>query len=459
MERFREEIVRACLFGLLLALLAPMGLNALPVGANFDLTGATLHVRLHPELATMDVKAILRGRMIGCGDNLAFRLDRRFAVQWIRTPSGEPLEYRHVDEDLVVQLPGAHPAGSRWSLVVQYHGHLRNALRHPPLVEYLDAKGCYLRSTTAWYPRGRPFDSGQVELKVAMPRDWEALSAGRVRTRHQMTKGRLWSWVRRWPTRGVGLVAGPYREALHTPPSGEGVLRVLRYPRPGEGAPELELLTKLQAFYGRLFGSAPEPGFAVVEVDGLQRGSDGFDAFAEDGYVAVARPPEDMKGPYLEFLATCLARRWWGGKLRFATLIGDALASYSGLLALRKFDGREAFLLSAQERLQRYRLFARCASSPVVIKGQGENVPPQIYETVAHDKMPIVLIALEQRLGLKPFVRCLRAFASEFDGRVAGLLDFVESVERHGEVDLDDWVRRWLETPALPTGLPDDFQP
>jgi hypothetical protein len=176
---------------------------------------------------------------------------------------------------------------------------------------------------------------------------------------------------------------------------------------------------------------------------------------SEDRLIAVSRPPDEALGPLVELLSAELARYWFERSVKFDDHLGEGICQYLGMLALRKFVGKEAFLHSAREKARRYRsASARGVDArPSAVRGLGENVSDQVYEVLVRSKIPVLLLYLEAMSGgVKPFVRALRRFAHYHrKGQAVGWPEFLDVVEKESGRDLSTFALLYVDGRGIPT--------
>ena len=88
-------------------------------------------------------------------------------------------------------------------------------------------------------------------------------------------------------------------------------------------------LLSVARFLKRSFGEPCFNGFSIIEMAGNPV-QDGFRIAAEHSFVVVSSPPPLLKGRFLEFTATELARNWIGATGAIHDSLSETLSIYPG---------------------------------------------------------------------------------------------------------------------------------
>jgi len=436
----------------------PPGLPLPSCPDDFDLEEGRLTVTLYPERGLVEGKAVLWGRLYGPDPNFPFLVHSRAQVPSVRMADGTRLVSRRAGHRMDVLVPPAPRRPRYMGIQVEWLVKVGGPSVEGEITPFLTQQGAFLPSDLCWHPRGLYNDRAKYQLVLRMPRDWKVEGLGTERQRF-MEAGRVcYRYRLDSPVEAMAFVAGPFVETSWRDFFG-GQVRSLALPG-CEASPlrdHTTTMVEILKFYRRLLGDPVFGRYTVVDMPpglvGFPQGAP-YRVAAEQRFALVAAPPQAAKGPYLEFLGTESARHWFERRVTFRDHLGEALCIYMGMLAVRKFDGRDAFLRGARAKAARFRAAAASGmdARPAGIRGLGENVGRSTYEHVARTKVPLLLLHLEQACGgVKPFMRILRRFVYHHrDGPPVGWPELMDVYEKDSGVDLSTFSLLYVDGPGLP---------
>ena len=207
----------------------------------------------------------------------------------------------------------------------------------------------------------------------------------------------------------------------------------------GEGRRILEATQKSFRFYSEAFGRVEDlPGFTIIEIP------EGWGSQAGDYYVLQTAAAFRDKGRTSELYHE-IAHSWnvrAKPAIQRCRYFDEAFASYFQGLAIREFDGEEAFL-KYMARL-RDRFVQSCekddknGSTPISDywkEERGEN---------SYTKGAWSLFVLNQVVGEKGFLSLISGFLREFRAREADFADFQSFAEKSAGLNLDRYFKEWI---------------
>lgn len=429
----------------------PVPLPSVP--GDFDLLEGRFTVTFHPDRGLIEGEGVLWGKMYGPEALVPFRIHPRALVERVTLPDRTPLPFRRDGDRVEVSVP-LHPHwGRHVGVVVTWVVKLGGPSMDGPLTPFVGDCGAYLPSDLLWHPRGIGNDLATWRWSVRAPRTWKVLPVGDKVERFVEAGFQCGRFRVDDATAGCAIMAGAFDVRGRTP-WWHGDVEVLVPPGVESNLPAHAAdVTRVLDFFRRQLGDPVFTGLTLCHLPG-PGGEAPFRAATEGTLMAVSSPPPRVTGPYLEFLGTELARNWFERRLRFRDHLGEALTVYCGMLALRKYDGRDEFLRSARDKAARYRAAASVGVDvrPSAIRGLGENVDRGAYEVVVRAKIPLLILCLEQIAGgVKPFVRILRTLGTHFpQGGPIGWPEFLDVVEKRVGVDLSTFALLYVDGPGLP---------
>ena len=436
----------------------PPGLPLPSLAADFDLEEGRLNVTLHPERGLVEGHAILWGRLYGPSPHFPFLVHSRAHVPRLLLPCGKRLKGKRAGHRMDVLLPLTPRRPKYVGIRVEWLVKVGAPAAQGEIAPFLTPLGAYLPSDLFWHPRGIKGDRAKWQLILKMPRHWKVEGIGRERQRF-MSEGRVCYRFRLdKPVEAMSFAAGPFEQTASRQFYGGRVRSLTLANRTNSPLRDhVRTATRVLEFYKRHLGNPEFQRYTLIDMPGAPKGMpDGvpYRVASEMDFSLIASPPEAAKGPYLEFLGTELARCWFGRRVKCRDNLGEALCLYMGMLAVRKFDTKTNFLMSARAKAQRYLTASayRNDARLSAIRGLGENVSRGTYEIVVRNKAPILLLCLEQACGgLKAFMRVVKKFVYHHrDGSPVGWGQFLEIYEKDSGVDLSNFALLYIDGPGIP---------
>jgi aminopeptidase N len=197
-------------------------------------------------------------------------------------------------------------------------------------------------------------------------------------------------------------------------------------------------------FYRSYLGPAPRvgamgetrhAGLTLIEIP------DGWGSYGLSGHIfqTAAAFKDPKQAPQLYHEVSHLWNAMAGDRVQRARWFDEAFASYFEALAVRQFQGTEAF----RAHLQSYRetFNARVARDP---RGRTTAIADYGKEELgdfSYSKGAWSLYVLHQLVGEEQFRQIIRTFLSEFGEKPADFKDFQQVAERVSRRDLDKYFR------------------
>jgi SAM-dependent methyltransferase len=207
----------------------------------------------------------------------------------------------------------------------------------------------------------------------------------------------------------------------------------------GEGRRILEAAQKSFRFYSGLFGEAGDfPGYTIIEIP------EGWGSQAADFYILLAAAAFRDKGRTSELYHE-IAHNWNArskAAIQRCRYFDEAFASYFQGLAIREFEGEEAFekyMTRLRDRfLQSCEKDGKNCSTPIAEYGKeerGEN---------SYTKGAWSLFILHRLVGDPLFRTLVSGFLREFRTREADFADFQGFAEKAAGRNLDRFFKEWI---------------
>jgi hypothetical protein len=207
----------------------------------------------------------------------------------------------------------------------------------------------------------------------------------------------------------------------------------------GEGQRILAAAQKSFRFYSELFGEAGDfPGYSIIEVP------EGWGSQASDFYILQTAAAFRDKGRTSELYHE-IAHSWnvrVKSGIQRCRYFDEAFASYFQGLAIKEFEGEEAFqkyMTRLRDRfLQSYERDEKNGSTPIADywrEERGEN---------SYTKGAWSLFVLHQVVGDSVFRSLVSGFLREFRTREADFEGFQGFAEKAAEKNLDRFFKEWI---------------
>jgi len=388
---------------------------------------------------------------------IPFLLYRLLEVASVEDANGKPLQFtqavaRDADERNLqvnyvrLRLPQPLRRGASTTVRMKYGGSVYGYSEVWRYVrDTVNEDYTLLREDSLFYPvLARPSREGRAgildrkfayDVEVTVPSGYVVAAGGlRKETREEGPQTRF-LYASRVPTWRIDVAAAKFAQLRDA----ENELTVYVLPEHVEGGRNvLEAMKRAVALYSRWFGPPRYRGYTAIEIP------DGWGSQAAEFYflqtAAAFTKPERMGEVYHEIAHT------WSPKAKAEVQrcrwFDEAFASYFESLALREFQGQQAF---AEDMENARRVFLkwveadqRHADTPIVDYGKHE------MGGLSYTKGAWALYVLHQLLGEEAFLHLVRQLLAEYGERGANFRDFQELAERVAQRPLQPYFREWL---------------
>ncbi len=461
-----------------------------------------------------------RPRLVGCwidgtahlalrvtGPTLA-RLTLRIAdgldVHSVTSPELGPLLFYRMarQNNLVIGLPDAAPAGTEFTVTVRYSGLLPG---QEPATHWLGRQrqwvaggGApfgvpaprYLYSNSSyWYPQSLVSDYATATMALTVPGGYGVIASGEPQDDNPPVSSgaagagpRRYTFVTLQPARYLSCIVGRFArhdespqevalpEVLDSAAARSGVsyesvvLSVASTERARSRVPGIyATAADILRFYASLIGDIPYPTVTVALTDALLPGGH------SPAYIAALSQPLPRQGgsplswggdpvafagyPSF-FLAHELAHQWWGqavgAKNYHAQWLSEGLAQYFAALYAEREGGADA-LRDVLAQMRRWSL-RHTDQGPISLGhrlGAIRN-EPRVFRALVYNKSAMVLHMLRGILGDDAFFGGLRRYYNEMRFRKAGTDDLRRAFEAEAGRSLDRFFARWIHESDLP---------
>ncbi len=369
---------------------------------------------------------------------------------------GKALPFEHRDGRLAVKLPRAYKAGKEFTLSVRYEGKPRKGLffigpdkDYPKKEPQVWTQG-ESEDNKFWFPcYEAPNDRMTSEVLVTVPRDWIAVSNGRLVDARAADGGRVFHWRQELPHVNylIALAAGRFEVASER---WDGV--PLEYYVP-KGATKLVPLafreTKdMMDFFSKVTGQPyPYPKYAQVVITDFTFG--GMENTSMTTLVETTLHDENARPNYeTEGLVSHeLAHQWFGDYVTMKAWphiwLNEGFADYFEELWFEHRFGKDEFHLRMMNEASGY------------IDEDGDNYrraivttkfhsPEDMFDAHTYQKGACVLHMLRYVLGDDLWWKAIRHYVRKHAMQVVETNDFKLAIEEATGRSLDWFFNEWL---------------
>jgi hypothetical protein len=371
-----------------------------------------------------------------------------FEVLEVTDYSGEPLEFMHRYNSLMVRLRSSLPPGRGEILTVRYKG---NAMpRVGP-----DSFG--LLANYAWWPQPGGGDRLTWSVRICTPKVFLVAGTGTTIKTWTEDGKRCEQWEETVPVTFPAINMGRWRTGELEGPHGIKIRGFFLAEDVAQLEPALQELKRALEFYEHLFGPYP-----YAELDVAQSFSNMGFWQAPAGLIELSRSEgkarqtfeKDLLKDFFPKVSTAilvheLGHQWWGHKVGWRSYrdqwVSETFAEYASFLYMSNHYGEESYL----GRLEYWEQAARKSDEygPAVLGFRlGRGRVGQMYH-----RGPFILHMLRRLVGDKPFSEFTRTLATAASNRNASTQDVVDIALKVLGPDVEWFFDQWL----FRTGLPD----
>ncbi|HVE72562.1 MAG TPA: M1 family aminopeptidase [Thermoanaerobaculia bacterium] len=381
-------------------------------------------------------------------------------VQRVRDANGAALPHHRWRDDLVIVLPDAPAAGSRFDIAVEYSG---------VAVEKEGRKTYAVRDPEHWYPQADIMDRATYDVTFRWPKKLQLLAAGRKTASGTNPDGTPWAkYVLETVTSDFGFEIGTFdveefkvghvNVALGFDASGAKLEEDIRK----------EIRSTIETalpWLEEMLGAYPGDHLTVVTVP--RRHSQSLlsfmtisvDMMRDYAMLAALLRVADRRA----IVAHELSHQWWGHVIGWrnyrAQWISEAMAQYMAMRYTRdklQFNDRMKVTLTSgwQTSLTDTTPDGRTVESvgPLVLGHRlSSSRAPSAYESIIYDKGALVMMMLARVVGEKRFDAALKTVIERAAFTLVSTEELIELLSDATKLEIEPFARQWIYS----TGLPD----
>lgn len=287
-------------------------------------------------------------------------------VKYLNGPDGEPLQYLHTANQLIIQLDREYDAGEEWTMSFQYDGNWIYTLKQPsPQTSLEDTKAAgasvgiitwEVRVGEPWYPSVGIADRYTFDWNLRLPKPMLAATSGTLLRMSEEDGYHVHVIKEQTPETLPAIVFGRFSVTENDPDYEAGEHKIRLYTHPGferDAQSYIDEAQSILSYYETIFGDYP---FSELDMAQMAIGL-GF-AQAPAGIVRVTGEVYISKTDLVNlygvsdfqlrdyFIPHEIAHEWWGHKADFGgwesardQWISETFAEYAAALYV---EAREA---------------------------------------------------------------------------------------------------------------------
>ena len=358
-----------------------------------------------------------------------------------------PEYYRKVQANLVkVQLPKPLPPGATMILNMSYDGwvygyseamaYVRDRIAEPYSLLRPDALAYPMLAQASRESLHNAYGTFTYDLAVTVPTGYIVACGGSQEKTLTKEDKTTFVFKSKIPTSRIDIAAAKFKLLK------DEAKKLTVYVLPEDeknGVAVLNGVNKAVLLYSAMFGEIKDyQGYTVIEIP------DGWGAQAGDYYILQEGTPfKDLK--YISRVYHEVGHSWNAKpkpEVQRCRWFDEAFAAYFESLAIREFEGEQAFQKDMETTreyfISRAKSDQRNFETPIAEYGKYE------LGGNSYTKGAWSLYVLHQLVGEEQFKQIIRAFLSEFRDKPADFKDFQRVAERVSRRNLDKYFNEWI---------------
>jgi len=411
-----------------------------PTGLRAEVTARTTFRALAP-VQVLDLA--LWSSHVGTVGLGAKPAQHEYVLAAVRDAAGRELPFAHLDDDLLVELPGPLAPGQSVDLSFTVSG---DVLFNPGNDAY------WSLPTAPWFPTPNRLDcqSMSYHAVVKVPKPFTPFSCGTTVRRWDEGDMACAEFREDKPIQIPVVLAGRYTTESETR---NGVtVSVSSYGKPNPRAAK-SLITNvhsLMEFYKPFLGGFPFAEMKIIEINayGFGQAPAGVIFITKEAFSPLQDEASRLFSQGINArLAHELAHTWWGHVAKLGgwedQWLSESLAEYFSAFAMGRVRRASEFDAAVKEWKAQSRFLKDRGTVFTANLLSGEKAFEDRY-LLLYAKGPLVLHALRQELGDSAFLTICKSYLKSFDFKVAETRHFIGLTNFVTKKDYTEWFGRYL---------------
>ena len=453
-------------------------------GEKFDVQKYTMDIDFDPDDKYISGKAeIDLESKSGLLDKVKFNLNPSLEILRIADENNNELFFTkdRLRKNLYVYFLNPIPRNQSTRITIFYRGKILpsrivedaiSAGQVDDLFLYIPPRSeTYLYSLAAqWYPMPPAGDYFTARIKIIIPPDFSVVSNGVLveesklqhldRVEELEKVGRKVSvFESSKPIKYMSFIVGKWKEKrTETEP-----LNLSYYRTMDVILPRLDFFEEAKSilrFYERKFGPYPYESLSIIHRIWKESGGHSpasFIVLNQLPRVEGMRPeradsPVNLTRWSEYYLAHEIAHQWWGQGVTWDRhhdhWISEGLAQFSTILYLREKHGESAFS-NILKKMSGW-TEKKAKWGPIIFGSRISHFDFFAFQSIIYNKSSLVLNMLKDLLGDEVFFRGVKEFFDRNKYQAAKTNDFVATLSKISQQDLDPFFRAWFRSYTLP---------
>ncbi len=435
-----------------------------PKNAGIDIQGYTFELVLNDESNLIIGRTTVDARYLTAGQTelrvdlikQSDELDGKGMIVDAVTMNGRKLQFKHVEDQLFIQLGRSMQKMERIQVEVSYHGIPAFGLKidvnkHGDRAFFSDNWSSRVRN---WLPTvDHPSDKAKSEFKVTAPDHYQVVSNGLLMEETSKGDGtKMTHWKNSVPIAtwlymlGVADFAVQYVDEF----DGKSIQTwVARQDRDAGFYDFAEPTKKVLEYYSDLVGPYSYEKLANIVSNATSGGMEAASAIA----YSEASVSGDRSKRWQIVIIHEIAHQWFGNAVTESdwndVWLSEGFATYYTLLYREHAYGRDDFIAGITDARKRVVDYYKDDYDFQVVRDYLEDLN-NISGPMMYQKGAWTLHMLREKIGIEAYNAGIRSYYAEFQNQNARTGDLIRHMEEASGVELEGFFNQWLRQGGIP---------
>jgi tetratricopeptide (TPR) repeat protein len=456
----RRALGLSVLYGLTLILALSASRQALAADkTRLRVDDYQIDVSLFPQSHKLTARASVKITALEDISVASFQLNNALRITKLTDSQGKPLSPERNTQDSAVRfaLNTGLDKNASTTLYFEYEGTLESSDDSPVQglkLAYIGPETSYLLYSGLWFPvSGFGLNRFTASINVTVPAHMIVIASGKQSTPSASAKKgpssaeladtKTFSFTWDKPSFPGSIIAGTFQE-FKSDEAGVNLSVFLKPDKKDLGADYASTAIKEFTYYITQYGIPLSPNLKIVEIP-----DDTVPSYWAPEMALISSRHITEKIDY-RLLANTIAHQWWGVSVSPKTKddwwISDGFSRYSEARYVESATG-EAGL---EEIVKDMSVGALAYDSvPLSSADKLDYYSPE-FQSLVTDKGAMILHMLRWVVGEKDFLKLIRDFASQYQGKSASTDDFRELSEKISGEKLTWFYSQWMDSTSAP---------
>ena len=382
------------------------------------------------------------------------RKDKGMTIESVMI-DGQPVQYTHVNDEVLIKLSDSPVAGKKIIFVITYHGVPADGLRIGPTKYGNRSFFCdnWPNKARNWLPIvDHPYDKATSEFIVMAPAHYSVISNGLLREESYVdAETKLTHWKQSVPVSCWLFVLGVAEFAVQQADQFDGKsIQTWVYPKDREsGFNDFANTTRqVLQFFSDYIGPYVYEKLANIQSPSIGGGMETSSAIFYGENLVNGKADERLRNVVIHEIA----HQWFGNAITESTWddawLSEGFATYFTLLFQENAYGHQNYvdgLKKAKKSVFDY--YKKDSTFSIVDNRSAEKGP--VTNSITYQKGAWVLHMLRERIGNDNFKKGIRAYYSKYMNANATTDDFINEMEKLSNKNLKPFFKQWLNNPDI----------